>query len=164
MPQSANTIARGFSQNCAAAMARPLRGHLGITRGRASQLHVSRAQRSTQRRRSRAKWCAANPGPQEVRCFVAVPDQRSTAPRCTASGIHDGRANSCSPRRRNDRACANPSRGASRRQGLWSWDFNHDLVMIFLRRQRVRWHGPPAVFGAERGQPMDGPRADKERR
>jgi hypothetical protein len=37
---------------------------------------VSRAQRSTE-------WCAADPGPFQA---VAVPDQRCTASRCTASG------------------------------------------------------------------------------
>ena len=40
---------------------------------------LSRAQRST-------KWCVADPGPFQS---VAVPDQRCTAPRCTASGTRD---------------------------------------------------------------------------
>ena len=42
---------------------------------------VSRAQRSMSER----EWCAADPGPSQT---LAVPDQRCTATRCTASGTH----------------------------------------------------------------------------
>jgi hypothetical protein len=54
---------------------------------------VSRARRITQ-------WCAADPGPLRS---VAVPEQRCTAPRCTASGTHALRRKyaSARPRRRN---------------------------------------------------------------
>jgi len=69
---------------------------------------VSRAQRST-------KWCAAEPGPFTYSESLTIPDQRSTASRCTASGKCNRAVHEDSHRNRQlraDRSSGRPLLGA----------------------------------------------------